>query len=58
MKPTAEMLIIRMAVPGDAAALSRRAQLDSAPRLGGKQVLVAEVGGDLRAALPLEGMSC
>ena len=34
MKPTAEMLIIRIAVPGDAAALSRLAQLDWPRRSG------------------------
>jgi hypothetical protein len=44
-----------MAVPADAAALSRLAQLDSARPPGPEQVLVAEVGGELRAALPLDG---
>jgi hypothetical protein len=64
MKPTAttpfdtprdavEALTIRMAVSSDAAELSRLAQLDSAPAPGPVPMLVAEVGGELRAALPL-----
>jgi len=44
-----------MAEPADAAALSRLAQLDSAPSPEPVGVLVAEVGGELRAALPLDG---
>lgn len=51
----AEALTIRMAASADAAALSRLAQLDSAPSLEPVAVLVAEVGGELRAALPLDG---
>jgi hypothetical protein len=51
----AETLTIRMAVPTDAAALSRLAQLDSAPAPGPGPMLVAEVGGELRAALPVDG---
>jgi hypothetical protein len=51
----AETLTIRMAVSTDAAALSRLAQLDSAPAPGPVPMLVAEVGGELRAALPLDG---
>jgi hypothetical protein len=50
-----EALTIRMAVSGDAAALGRLAELDSAPRPGAGPMLVAEVGGELRAALPLDG---
>jgi hypothetical protein len=66
MKPTAtipsdtsrspaETLTIRVAVSADAAALNRLAQLDSAPPPARVPVLVAEVGGELRAALPLDG---
>lgn len=66
MKPTAtipahssrnpaETLTIRMAVSADAAALGRLAQLDSAPPLAPVPILLAEVGGELRAALPLDG---
>jgi hypothetical protein len=51
----AEPVTIRMAVPGDGAALGRLAQLDSAPARGPVAMLVAEVGGELRAALPLDG---
>jgi hypothetical protein len=50
-----EALTIRMAVSADAAALGRLAELDSAPRPGSGPMLVAEVGGELRAALPLDG---
>lgn len=66
MKPTAtfpahsprnpaETLTIRMAVPTDAAPLRRLAQLDSAPAPAAGPILVAEVGGELRAALPVTG---
>ena len=51
----AEALTIRMAVPADAEALRRLAQLDSAPPPRSVPMLVAEVGGELRAALPLAG---
>jgi hypothetical protein len=66
MKPTAtipsrtsrnpaETLTIRMAVSADAEALGRLAQLDSAPPPAPVPMLVAEVVGELRAALPLDG---
>jgi hypothetical protein len=51
----AEMLSIRMAVSADAEPLGRLAQLDSAPRPAAVPMLVAEIGGELRAALPLDG---
>jgi hypothetical protein len=51
----AEALTIRMAVSADAAALGRLAQLDSAPAPEPVPMLVAEVEGELRAALPLDG---
>jgi hypothetical protein len=51
----AETLTIRMAVSADAEALGRLAQLDSAPSPAPVPMLVAEVGGELRAALPLHG---
>jgi hypothetical protein len=66
MKPTAtipfhtsgnpaETLTIRMAVSADAEALGRLAQLDSAPPPAPVPTLVAEVDGELRAAVPLHG---
>jgi hypothetical protein len=66
MKPTAtipshtsgnpaETLTIRMAVSADAEALGRLAQLDSAPPPAPVPTLVAEVDGELRAAVPLQG---
>jgi hypothetical protein len=54
MKP-AETLTIRLAGPADAAALARLAELDSARPPGPVPMLMAEVGGELRAALPLDG---
>jgi hypothetical protein len=50
-----ETVTIRLATSADAAALSRLAQLDSAPSPGPVPMLVAEVGAELRAALPLDG---
>ena len=48
---------IRLAAPGDGDALRRLAQLDSAhahAHAGAGETLVAEVDGQIRAALPLE----
>jgi hypothetical protein len=42
-------------VPADAVALSRLAQLDSASPPKPARMLVAQIGGDLRAAVPLDG---
>jgi len=50
-----EPLTIRMAMPADAAALNRLAQLDSAPPPEPVRTLVAEVGDELRVALSLDG---
>jgi hypothetical protein len=50
-----ETLTIRMAVPADAEALRRLAQLDSAPAPGPAPMLIAEVAGELRVAVPLYG---
>jgi hypothetical protein len=52
---TAATLTIRMAAPADVAALDRLAQLDSAPPRAPAPTLLGEVGGELRAALPLDG---
>lgn len=51
----AETVTIRLAVPADEAALGGLAQLDSAPAPQPVPILVAEVGGQLRAAIPLDG---
>src|SRR5688572_13871159 len=51
----AETLTIRMAVSADAEALRRLAQLDSAPTPAPAPMLIAEVAGELRAAVPLHG---
>ena len=54
-RDAAETLTIRLAVPADGPALGRLAQLDSAPAPQPVPMLVAEVGGELCAALPLDG---
>jgi hypothetical protein len=51
----AQTLTIRMAVSADAGALGRLARLDSARPPKPVPMLLAEVGGELRAALPLDG---
>ena len=50
-----ETLTIRMAASADAEALRRLAQLDSAPTPAPAPMLIAEVAGELRAAVPLYG---
>ena len=50
-----QTLTIRMAVSADAEALRRLAQLDSAPTPAPAPMLIAEVAGELRAAVPLYG---
>jgi hypothetical protein len=50
-----ETLTIRTAVPADAEALRRLAQLDSAPTPAPVPMLIAEVAGELRVAVPLFG---
>jgi hypothetical protein len=50
-----ETLTIRLAVPADAGALTRLAELDSAPPPKPVPTLMAEIGGELQAALPLDG---
>jgi hypothetical protein len=50
-----ETLTIRPAVSADAEALRRLAQLDSAPTPAPAPMLIAEVAGELRAAVPLYG---
>lgn len=51
---TARPVTLRPAQPGDAAKLARLAELDCR-RLPDAPLLVAEVGGELLAALPLDG---
>jgi hypothetical protein len=50
-----ETLTIRMAVTADTEALRRLAQLDSAPTPAPAPMLIAEVAGELRVAVPLYG---
>jgi hypothetical protein len=52
--PRSPDVTMRLASSGDAGALERLAQLDSARSPSGP-TLVAEVGGELVAALPLDG---
>ena len=47
-------LTLRLSTPEDALALGRLAQLDST-LYDGSLMLVAEVGGELAAAMPLDG---
>jgi hypothetical protein len=49
-----ERLVLRRSGPQDAAVLTRLAQLDAAPRPTGA-VLVAELEGEIVAAVPFEG---
>jgi hypothetical protein len=52
---SADALTIRMAVPTDRERLNDLARLDSARLREGVPMLVAEIDGELRAALPLDG---
>jgi hypothetical protein len=49
-----EAVTVRLARPADSSAISALAQLDDAPRPDGR-VILAEVHGDVVAALPLDG---
>ena len=49
-----ERVVLRHAVPEDAAAVTGLARLDSAPRPSG-DLLVAEVDGQILAAVPVDG---
>jgi hypothetical protein len=49
-----ERVVLRHSLPQDAAVLDRLAQLDGAPRPVGA-VLVAELNGEILAAMPAEG---
>jgi hypothetical protein len=49
-----ESLVIRGSRPDDHRALARLAELDGGRVLDGERVLVAEVDGDLRAAMPID----
>jgi hypothetical protein len=53
MSPSAESLTIRLAFAEDYPVLARLAQLDSAERVPSRPLLIAEAGGELRAALSL-----
>jgi hypothetical protein len=55
LQESTETLIIRMAVPADAPALKRLAQLDSARPPEQVPTLVAAAGDELCVALPLNG---
>lgn len=52
---TNQHLTIRLAIPGDEAAMRRLAQLDSARPLGDVPALLAKLDDELIAALPLAG---
>ena len=54
MEPREPKVTLRLAIPADARRLRTLAQLDSAPVPSGS-MLIAEVDGRLRAALPLDG---
>ena len=56
-KANSAELVIRAAAPRDDAALTRLAQLDAKPRPDSADLLVAEIDGEVRAALPLGGGS-
>lgn len=53
LHPSHDDIVIRRAYPDDQAVLARLTSLDSAPPIAGP-ALVAEQGGELRAALDLE----
>jgi hypothetical protein len=53
MNPLSESLMIRLAYAEDYPALARLAELDSADRVPSRPLLIAEVGGEPRAALSL-----
>lgn len=54
MTPLTAPLTIRLAAPDDHLPLLRLAALDSAPSLPSGRVLLAEVDGELRAALSID----
>ena len=53
MTTSPDPILIRLATDSDAAAIARLAELDSSPAPDGA-LLVAEVGGELRAALRVD----